>query len=223
MLEAWRMSFEEQRSRLVKRLLEHGYISSPEVSLAMEKVPRHLFVPQELQSSSYQDVPLYIGEGQTISAPHMVGMMVENFDLKKGHKVLEIGGGSGYHAAVMAEMIRPNGHVYTVERIETLAAKARRNLQDAGYSDLVTVIVADGSKGLPDYAPYDRISVAAAAPSVPEPLKRQLADGGKLLVPVGGRWYQDLVFVVRKGNEFTQENLGGCVFVPLVGEYGYKE
>jgi len=217
------MSFDEQRSRMVKRLLEHGYVSTPEVSLAMERVPRHLFVPQELQSSSYQDSPLYIGEGQTISAPHMVGMMVENLDLKKGHKVLEIGGGSGYHAAVMAEMIRPAGHVYTVERIEALAARARRNLQDAGYSDIVTVIVADGSKGLPEFAPYDRISVAAAAPSVPEPLKQQLSDGGKLLAPVGGRWYQDLILVVRKGDKFTQENLGGCVFVPLVGEYGYSE
>jgi len=217
------MSFDEQRSRMVKRLLEHGYISSPEVSLAMESVPRHLFVPQELQVSSYQDSPLYIGEGQTISAPHMVGMMVENLDLKRGHKVLEIGGGSGYHAAVMAEMVRPDGHIYAVERIEALAGRARRNLQNAGYSDLVTLIVADGSKGLPDFAPYDRISVAAAAPSVPEPLKQQLADGGKLLVPVGGRWYQDLILVVRKGDEFMQENLGGCVFVPLVGEYGYRE
>ncbi|MDD1768281.1 MAG: protein-L-isoaspartate(D-aspartate) O-methyltransferase [Methanomassiliicoccales archaeon] len=217
------MSFDEQRSRMVKRLLEHGYVSRPEVSLAMETVPRHLFVPQELQANSYQDSPLYIGEGQTISAPHMVGMMVENLDLRRGLKVLEIGGGSGYHAAVMAEMIRPDGHIYSVERIETLAAKARRNLQDAGYSELVTVIIADGSKGLPEFAPYDRISVAAAAPSVPEPLKEQLAEGGKLLVPVGGRWYQDLILVVRKGNEFIQENLGGCVFVPLVGEYGYRE
>jgi protein-L-isoaspartate(D-aspartate) O-methyltransferase len=217
------MRFNEQRSRMVKRLLEQGYISTPEVSLAMERVPRHLFVPQELQDSSYQDTPLYIGEGQTISAPHMVGIMVENLDLHKGNKVLEIGSGSGYHAAVMAEMVRPTGHIFSVERIETLAMSARANLDNAGYSELVTVIIEDGSNGLPEHSPYDRISVAAAAPSIPEPLKLQLAEGGKLLVPVGGRLYQELMLVVRRGHQFTQENLGGCVFVPLVGEHGYNE
>jgi protein-L-isoaspartate(D-aspartate) O-methyltransferase len=217
------MGFSEQRSRMIKRLLEQGYISTPETSLAMEKVPRHLFVPQELQDSSYQDTPLYIGEGQTISAPHMVGIMIENLDLHKGNKVLEIGSGSGYHAAVMAEMVRPTGHIFSVERIETLAMRARANLENAGYSELVTVIIEDGSNGLPEHSPYDRISVAAAAPSIPEPLKLQLAEGGKLLVPVGGRLYQELMLVVRRDNQFTQENLGGCVFVPLVGDHGYTE
>lgn len=217
------MGFSEQRARMVKNLIERGAISSPRVSLAMETVQRHLFVPRELQESAYNDTPLYIGEGQTISAPHMVGMMVEALELKKGHKVLEVGGGSGYHAAVMAEMVRPEGHVYSVERIEVLAARARKNLENAGYADDVTTIVADGSKGLPQFSPFDRICVAAAAPSVPEPLKQQMAEGGRLLVPVGGKWYQDLILVTREENVFSQENLGGCVFVPLVGEYGFSD
>jgi len=120
-------------------------------------------------------------------------------------------------------MVRPTGHIFSVERIETLAMRARANLENAGYSELVTVIIEDGSNGLPEHSPYDRISVAAAAPSIPEPLKLQLAEGGKLLVPVGGRLYQELMLVVRRDNQFTQENLGGCVFVPLVGDHGYTE
>jgi len=216
------MDPKEARKRLVRRLLDTGYLSSPAATKAMENVERHLFLPKEMEEEAYLDTPLHIGEGQTISAPHMVAIMVEALDLHPGHKVLEVGGGSGYHAAVMAEMVKPNGKVYSIERIEMLAEWGRQNLRTAGNDKLVEIIVADGSKGLPDKAPFDRISIAAAAPSVPEPLKQQLVDGGKMLVPVGGQWYQELIMVTRKGNEFQQRDLGGVVFVPLIGEFGFK-
>ena len=217
------MEFEEERHLLIKRLLRYGYIKSDEAVRAMEAVPRHLFVPENRRKSAYVDTPLPIGGGQTISAPHMVGIMVEAADLAPGMRVLEIGGGSGYHAAVMAEMVRPGGKIITVERLPSLAEKARSNLEITGYSDTVRVVVSDGSLGYPVEKPYDRIVVTCGAPHIPQPLKDQLKDGGKLLVPVGGMGYQELLRVTRNGNDFTVENLGGCVFVPLIGEHGFKE
>jgi len=188
----------------------------------MNRVPREEFLPEDLRDDAYVDTPLPIGEGQTISAPHMVAIMAEQLDLKEGMKILEIGAGSGYHAAVCAEIVGPEGHIYTIERIAELAAFAEANLKRTGYAKTVTVIFADGTRGLPDDAPYDRIFVAAGAPDIPAPLTDQLADGGKLLVPVGGRYYQDLIRVERRGDKLVKENLGGCVFVPLIGEYGYQ-
>lgn len=212
---------ELQRNRLVDNLKARGYISSTAVELAMRRVPREDFLPEEVRDDAYVDSPLPIGEGQTISAPHMVAIMAEQLDLKEGMNVLEIGAGSGYHAAVCAEIIGPDGHLYTIERIAELAAFAEANLKKAGYAKIVTVIFGDGSRGLPENAPYDRIFVAAGAPDIPQPLTEQLADGGKLIVPVGGRYYQDLIRVVRRGKKFIKENLGGVVFVPLIGEHGY--
>lgn len=216
------MDYTEERKLMVRRLRNAGYIYSPAVARAMEAVERHLFIPAEIRDNGYLDTPLLIGEGQTISAPHMVGMMVEALELRPGLRVLEVGGGSGYHAAVMAELVRPDGKVYSVERIESLAERARKNLERAGYSNFVETVVGDGSRGYPEKAPFDRISVAAAAPYVPDPLKQQLAEGGRLLIPVGGHYSQELVQVVRKGDEFVHLNLGGVVFVPLIGEYGFK-
>jgi len=215
------VDFESERNRLVDELMMRGYVTSKAVEDAMRRVPREEFLPIELREDAYIDSPLPIGEGQTISAPHMVAIMVEHLDLKPGLKILEVGTGSGYHAAVCAEVIAPDGHIYSIERITSLASSAEDNLRRTGYSKLVTVILGDGSKGLPDHAPFDRIFVAAGAPEVPSPLTAQLANGGKLLVPVGSRWYQDLFRVTRKGAKLEKENLGGCVFVPLVGEYGH--
>jgi protein-L-isoaspartate(D-aspartate) O-methyltransferase len=209
------------RDRLVDSLLRKGYVVTPAVESALRKVPREEFLPAKLKGDAYVDSPMPIGEGQTISAPHMVAIMAEKLDLMPGNKVLEIGAGSGYHAAVVAEMVRPEGHVFTVERIASLAKFAEDNLGRAGYGDSVSVIVADGSKGLPEEAPFDRIFVACGAPDVPSPLLDQLADGGKMLVPVGGRLYQDLVKVERRGAKMIRESHGGCVFVPLIGEFGY--
>ncbi len=214
--------YEGERNRLVKRLQRHGYVHRNNVKRAMGIVPRHLFVPKNMGGSAYIDSPLPIGGGQTISAPHMVAIMVEASDLEPGMNVLEVGGGSGYHAAVMAELIRPGGSIITVERLPDLADLARSNLESAGYGDTVKVVVADGSLGYEEKSPFDRIVVTCAAPRAPQPLKDQLVDGGKLLVPVGGRGYQELLRINRRGDDFEVENLGGCVFVPLVGEYGFR-
>lgn len=193
----------------------------PSVMEAMRKVPREEFVPEQLKREAYADTPLPIGEGQTISAPHMVAIMVEALDLHPGQTVLEVGAGSGYHASVAAQLVAPDGHIYTVERVKSLAERAQANIARAGYSHLITVMQGDGSLGLEEHAPYDRIFVACGAPRIPKPLADQLADGGKMLVPVGGRFYQDLIRVERRGHEMIRESLGGCVFVPLIGECGY--
>jgi protein-L-isoaspartate(D-aspartate) O-methyltransferase len=214
---------ENERRELVRRLKDGGYVTSDRVLEAMEKVPRHEFLPEAMATLAYQDTPLPIGQGQTISAPHMVGMMLEALDLRPGMNVLEIGTGSGYHAALVAELVRPNGKVYTIERIESLGLRARATLEQIGYDDVIEVIIADGTNGLPEHAPYDRIFVAAAGPEVPGPLKAQLADGGILMVPVGGRMVQDLVLVTRSGDKYAERSMGSVVFVPLIGEHGYKE
>ncbi|MDD4161213.1 MAG: protein-L-isoaspartate(D-aspartate) O-methyltransferase [Methanothrix sp.] len=187
---------------------------------AMSRVKRELFVPEALKSRAYDDTPLPIGLNQTISAPHMVAIMCDLLDLEPGMTVMEVGGGSGYHAAVMAEMVGPKGWVYSVERMPQLVAIARENLEKAGIEN-VTMIQADGSIGLPEYAPYDRISVAATAPKIPEQLKQQLKVGGKMVIPVG-QDYQDLYLVTRK-NGFSVEEKMGVIFVPLIGEEGFKE
>jgi len=208
---------------MVSRLKAMGYISSPNVIKAMEAVPRHLFVPEGLRESAYLDTPLPIGGGQTISAPHMVGMMVEAAELGPGMWVLEVGGGSGYHASVMAELVRPDGKIFTMERLGSLASMARKSVSETGYEDTVEVIVGDGSRGLESHQPYDRIVVAAAAPSVPAPLKNQLKEGGKLVIPAGSKFHQELLKITRRGESYITENLGGCIFVPLIGEQGFLE
>lgn len=205
------------REQLLASLAE--YVGEPVVS-AMSRVKRELFLPEELQSRAYDDTPLPIGLHQTISAPHMVAMMCQILDLQPGMVVLEVGGGSGYHAAVIAEMVGPSGMVYSVERMPQLVAMARRNLEKAGIEN-VTMIEGDGSLGLAEHAPYDRISVAATAPKVPESLKLQLKVGGKMVLPVG-RDYQELYLVTRK-NGFSVEEKMGVIFVPLIGEEGFRE
>jgi protein-L-isoaspartate(D-aspartate) O-methyltransferase len=204
------------KKQLLQAML--GRISDKVVE-AMGSVPREIFVPEEIRSQAYEDTPLPIGRGQTISAPHMVAIMCDILDLQKGMNVLEVGGGSGYHAAVMAEIVGPDGHVYSVERVPELVDRAKENLRLAGVSN-VTVVEGDGSAGLPEHAPYDRISVAATAPAVPEPLKDQLKAGGKLVIPVGAG-YQELLLVTRN-NGFVVEEKMGVVFVPLIGEHGFK-
>ncbi len=210
------MEFEVQKSRLIEELRQHGI--SERVLNAMRKVPRHLFVPEREQRNAYADYPLPIGWGQTISAPHMVAIMCELLDIQDGMKILEIGAGSGYHAAVMA-VLAGSGHVYAVETIDGLASFARDNLKKAGITN-ITVIVEDGSLGLPGYAPYDRISVACASPDILDTLTDQLKVGGKLVIPVG-RYFQEL-YLVTKIDGLKKEAKGGVVFVPLVGKKGFS-
>jgi protein-L-isoaspartate(D-aspartate) O-methyltransferase len=210
--------FEEMRKRLIKGL--EFYISEEKVRKAMLRVPRHKFVPEYERKEAYIDEPIEIGYGQTISAPHMVAIMCELLELSEGHKVLEIGSGSGYNAAVMGELVGKSGHVYTVERIEPLVHFARENLKETGYNN-VTVILEDGSMGYSRYAPYDRIIVTCAAPRIPEPLLEQLKPGGILVIPVGN--YSQELIRIKKNSEskIHKEKKGGVVFVPLIGKYGF--
>lgn len=205
-----------------KSLLFDGMRSrvNESVLAAMRSIPRELFVPSQLQDRAYEDLPLPIGSGQTISAPHMVAIMCDLLDVRPGMKILEVGGGSGYHAAVLAVLAGPEGQVYSVERKPDLAAAARKNLQAAGIEG-VTVVEGDGSLGLAEYAPFDRISVAASAPRIPDPLTEQLRVGGKLILPVGGG-SQELILVTRKNGLLVEEKMG-VVFVPLIGKEGFGE
>lgn len=210
-----------RRETLVRRLERQGVLRTPRIIAAMREVPRHVFLPDRLRSSAYYDTPLGIGSGQTISAPHMVAMMLEALDLQPGQKVLEVGGGSGYHAALTAHVVGPEGRVYAVERIPRLVAEARRHVAAAGFADRVEVVQGDGSQGLPPNAPYDRIFVTCAAPDIPPPLVEELTPEGRLLIPVGSRHYQDLLLVTVEEGQPRRTHLGGCVFVPLVGKYGF--
>ena len=211
--------YEDRRKQLVVNLKEYGYIRTPVVEKAFLETHREKFIPKSLESHAYIDTPLEIGKGQTISAPHMVAIMCEALDIQKNQNILEIGTGSGYHAAVVAKMIGDNGHVYTVERFAQLANVAKKNLKAAGVEN-VTVEICDGSLGLPEYAPYDRVYVTCAAPDVPPPLFKQLKNNGKLLVPIG-RQICDLMLFKKMGDKIISDNLGGCAFVPLVGKYGH--
>jgi protein-L-isoaspartate(D-aspartate) O-methyltransferase len=220
--------FKADLDNLVRRLRNNGYIKSNEMERAMRAVPREEFVRPETRKHAYRDSPLPIGLGQTISAPHMCAIMCEGLNLKPGFKVLEIGAGSGYHAALCAELVAPPGepnpgHVYTIEIVEGLIHFARENLKRTGYEDRVTLINADGGIGLPEKAPFDRILVAAAAPSVPQPLIDQLALRGTMLIPVGSKgFFQELMMVEKdESGNVTQRRWGGVAFVPLTGEYGH--
>jgi protein-L-isoaspartate(D-aspartate) O-methyltransferase len=216
------MDATQERMEMVTRLRDRGYLTEERAIEAMLKVPRHLFMPPAIRGLAYEDRPQDIGCGQTISAPHMVAIMAEALEAGPGMKVLEVGAGSGYHAAVLAELVRPGGKVFAVERVPELVERAKRDLASAGYED-VTVLLSDGTMGLRDEAPFDRISVAAGAPSVPRPLMEQLAEDGIMLVPVGGRGHQELIRIERKGDKFLRSELGSVMFVPLIGEHGHPD
>ena len=213
-------NFESARTRLISRLGRETGIErvSEQVLDAMTKVSRQLFVLESDLPNAYKDEPLSIGLGQTISAPHVVGIMCSLLEIEKGMKILEIGCGSGYHAAVLAELTGPDGVVYSVERVPELAGFARKNLKNAGYENVV-VTAGDGTLGLSEHAPYDRITVACAAPAVPPPLVEQLKHGGRMVMPVGG-FLQEL-YLIRKNDTVSIEKSIGVVFVPLIGEYGF--
>jgi len=211
--------FEQERERLVINLCNEGYIKTDSVKQAFLTVPREEFIPDFLKNYSYVDTPLDIGNGQTISAPHMVAIMCEALDIKKSQIILEIGSGSGYHAAIVAQLVGATGWVYTIERFESLAKKAKQNLKKINCTNVI-VEVGDGSCGLPSNQPYDRIYVTCAAPYIPQPLINQLRDPGKLLIPIGDM-YCELILLQKEKEKQTLHHLGGCVFVPLVGKYGH--
>ncbi len=215
----------DERKKMVERLLESGYIKTEKVRKAMEAVPREEFIPASNRPYAYADQPLPIGEGQTISAPHMVAMICEILELEDGMDVLEIGTGFGYNAAVVAQIIGEKGHLYSIERISSLAETAKENLKRTGLDENITVIVGDGTKGYTEEAPYDRIYGTASAPSLPEPLREQLKIGGIMLIPVGEKnYFQDLVYIKRESEDkYEKKSTGGVAFVPMIGEHGWPE
>lgn len=207
-----------QRERMVREQIEARGVRDEAVLRAMGRVPRHLFVEPALEAKAYMDSPLPIGAGQTISQPYVVALMSELLQVQPGMSVLEIGTGSGYQAAVLAEM---GAEVYTVERIADLFRRARDRMRAMGYRG-VHCKLDDGTLGWPEMAPFDRIVVTAGGPGVPPPLLEQLGDPGLLLIPVGGsRRNQELVLARKQGGEITQESKGGVIFVDLVGRHGF--
>jgi protein-L-isoaspartate(D-aspartate) O-methyltransferase len=207
------------RERMVKTQLIPRGISDENVLRAMEKIQRHLFVEDALVGEAYNDHPLPIGHKQTISQPYIVALMTEALELTGTEKVLEIGTGSGYQTAILAEL---SDVVYTVERIEPLLEKSKDLLQSLGYKNIYFKAY-DGTLGWNDFAPFDAIMVTAGAPKVPDPLRKQLADGGRMIIPIGDKYSQDLIKVTRVQDRFVEKNFGGCRFVDLIGEHGWKE
>jgi protein-L-isoaspartate(D-aspartate) O-methyltransferase len=210
---------EDERSQMVERQLRSRGIADTRVLEAMARVPRELFVPGGERARAYEDEPLAIGFGQTISQPLMVALICQEASVRPGHRVLDVGAGSGYQAAVLAEL---GATVHAVERVPELAEFARANLERTGYDERVAVHVGDGTLGLPEHAPFDRIVVAAAAPQPPASLYAQLVTNGRLVVPVGGRRDQRLEVIVASPEGPAIVRTVPCRFVPLVGAEGFR-
>ncbi|MDD1660435.1 MAG: protein-L-isoaspartate(D-aspartate) O-methyltransferase [Methanomicrobiales archaeon] len=213
-----RDEYQEERARMVENQIAARGVRDPRVLAAIREVPRHLFVPGTIRSAAYQDRPLPIGSGQTISQPYIVALMTELLEPSPGDTVLEIGAGSGYQAAILGRLV---ARVITIDRLPEIAATAREHLQQLGITN-VEVEVGDGTLGFPAQAPYQGILVTAATPEIPAPLLAQLADGGRLVAPVGGRDVQELIRVRKKGDQVVREYHGSVCFVPLIGEFGWK-
>jgi protein-L-isoaspartate(D-aspartate) O-methyltransferase len=209
----------KERNRMVDDQIIPRGVRDERVLAALRKVPRHEFLPEAIRGMAYADNALPIGEGQTISQPYMVALMTELLALKGTERVLEIGTGSGYQAAVLAELCEK---VYTVERIKMLADRARATLDRLGYRS-VAIKVYDGTYGWKDMAPFDAILVTAGSPDIPAPLVEQLKEGGKMVIPVGSRYGQELIRVIRTAEGTIKELSIPCVFVPLIGNHGWKE
>lgn len=213
------MDFKALRNQMVDQQLIPRGIRDEEVLLAFRKVPRHRFVPSQCIASAYGDHPLSIGKGQTISQPYMVALMTECLKLKGTERVLEIGTGSGYQAAILAELAK---EVCSVERIEALATHAAETLRDLGYGN-IKIKVGDGTLGWKEFSPYNGITVTAASPSIPESLIEQLADEGRIAIPVGGKFSQMLTLVEKIKGKVKTTDVDSCIFVPLIGQYGWED
>jgi protein-L-isoaspartate(D-aspartate) O-methyltransferase len=211
----WRV----ERERMVKEQIIARGITDERVIDAMMRVPRHLFVDKTYYHQAYNDYPLPIGNGQTISQPYMVAAMTELLELKGNETVLEIGTGSGYQTAILALLC---ARVFTIERISELSLRARKILNELGFNN-INFLVGDGSLGWPDFAPYDGIIVTAGAPDIPRPLIDQLAERGRMVIPIGGEYFQTLNVIKKHKGSIMRKELFECTFVPLVGKEGWKE
>ncbi len=211
--------FSLARERMVKNQLIPRGINNERVLQVMGKIPRHLFIEEALAGEAYNDHPVPIGEKQTISQPYIVALMTEALELKGTEKTLEIGTGSGYQTAILAEL---SSRVYTIERIKSLLVNARELLAQLGYNNILFKAF-DGTLGWKEYAPFDAIMVTAGSPSLPKPLIDQLADNGRIIIPVGDRYSQELIKVIKKGKGLEQKGLGGCRFVNLIGVHGWSD
>lgn len=212
------MKYDRLRLNMVEKQIEARGITHADVLAAMRKVPRHLFVSEALMDQAYNDFPLPIGEQQTISQPFIVAEMTQALNLTKNDRVLEIGTGSGYQAAILAQIAF---RVYTIERIHSLYTRARKLFDQLGYHNIVTRY-SDGTTGWKDEGPFEAIIVTAGAPEIPEVLINQLAVGGRMVIPVGDQYTQDLIKLVRDKQGIHKTNLGGCRFVKLIGEHGWR-
>ncbi len=212
------MDFKELRDFMVNTQLIPRGIKDERVLSAMKKIPRHLFVDESMQYKAYDDMALPIGEGQTISQPYMVAVMTELLELTGNEKVLEIGTGSGYQAAILAELAK---EVYSVERVAVLTNRAEERFHLLGYNN-IRIKIGDGTLGWPEEAPFDRIIITAGTPKIPEPLIDQLSDEGIIVAPVGDRFSQQLLKVRKSKGKLLEDYHTPCVFVPLIGEYGWK-
>jgi len=213
------MNYRRLREKMVEEQLVPRGIKDGKVLLAFSKVEREKFVPSGLQRSTYNDFPLSIGEEQTISQPYIAALMTQSLKLRKDDKILEIGTGSGYQTAILAELSKM---VYSVERIKTLAEKAKKKLKELGYTN-VKILVGDGTMGWEEFSPYDRILVTAGAKRVPLPLINQLKEEGIMVIPVGGAYSQQLKIIQKEKNKIKSDILERCIFVPLIGKYGWSE
>ncbi|OQW99498.1 MAG: protein-L-isoaspartate O-methyltransferase [Desulfobacteraceae bacterium IS3] len=212
------VKYTRQREEMVRRQIEARGITDPKVLAAVRKVPRHLFVSEALTDQAYGDFPLPIGEQQTISQPYIVAEMTQALQVDEDDRVLEIGTGSGYQAAILAEIVF---RVYTVERINSLFIKTRKLFDRLRYHNIVTKY-SDGTCGWKDESPFDAIIVTAGAPEIPIPLVAQLAVGGRMVIPVGNQYTQDLIKLYKDEDGIHTTSLGGCRFVKLMGEHGWK-
>lgn len=203
---------------MVRRLEAQG-ITDQKVLEVMRRIPRHLFISNALWDHAYADHPVPIDRGQTISQPYIVALMTQALQLEKTDRVLEIGTGSGYQTAILAELAK---HVYTIERFPELSEKAKKLLMEAGYTN-ISFLVGDGTLGWPEEAPFDKIIVTAAAPEVPKALVEQLSERGRLVIPVGGRQVQTLLALTKEGGTLRREELCACSFLPLVGKEGWPD
>lgn len=209
----------EERRTMVERQIEARGIHNPGVLAAMQEIPRHLFIPPPYDQNAYDDNPLPIGGGQTISQPYIVAVMTALLRPELSDNVLEIGAGSGYQAAILSRLVR---RLTTIERIPSVAVLARNNLKLLGIGN-VEIIEGDGTQGYPQNAPYDGIIITAATPEIPQPLIDQLAEGGRLVAPVGERDVQELITLEKKGDRMIPESHGGVRFVPLIGKHGWEK